>query len=194
HYGLVTTLRQINTFLGSPEGIPINVRDAVNVFQTRVFKYYLVYTPVESGDQYIYSAAYAGELKGHIVYEHPPWDDNRYQYGVPDVELTIPLIPHYNCSLFAEKQFIPPNYIPPWDDQNLRYVRGDIVEYDGDLWVARYDNDPIVANRPDNDPNLWENIGDTVDTDLMVYGCLEASFQSEDSLSAIWQARRTFIT
>lgn len=192
-YGKITTLRKINTFIGSANGTAID--DQTNqTFVDQFCQFYLVYTQIRSGARRVFNQVYPGfgELPGNVLFRLPNWNDSRYAYARSGSEVTFPLVPGYNLSLFAK--VLPITDLPgDWDPQGL-YAQGALV-YDPVGLIIYLAKNGSIGAPPATNPNLWQPLAD-IPSGFFFYsfaGRLIASVQDERELSSAWQARSTFI-
>lgn len=190
----LTTLRQIDTEITDWSGQPL-YREVTHIFENLFVEYWLVYTELQPRPRRVFSAIYSpGALPGTVAFQLPKWRDNRFRYGL-DNELSIPLIPNRNLSLIARINY-PSNLNawPEWTGLGANYVKGDIVQIFGGLFMCVIDHMSSVPKTPPNN-FYWISLGSlTAGGFIGVYGKLQGSVQSERNLSAKWQAERTFKT
>jgi hypothetical protein len=193
-FNYITILRQVNTFIGDITGRNF-IRANISIFENNWIEFWLVYSPIDAVDQYVFNAAYGGNmLVGKPVWELSSWNDNKYQLGVPDNELTIPLLPGYNVSLFGRVVGITPESIRTYNFPDVDYVKGDLVEWNSVIYVCILNQNSKLSFRPDNDPSLYMEIGNIFQMNFSIWGSLEASVQSEQDTASQWQTQRTYIT
>ena len=194
--GKVTTLRGIDTFIGNNDGFPFE-HPSNNTFTQNFGRYWLIYTEIGSGPRRVTNYQYGllgADLPGNVLFRRPFWDDNRYSWGRSDNHTTFPLVPGYNLSLFF--QFTGVTELPPEWQAALNYKEGDLIYDPGTLsiWQARFDHQSSGGNNPP-DLEVWIKVYDVPNAAhfMSLAGRLRASVQDERDLSALWQARRTFV-
>jgi hypothetical protein len=195
-FGSVTTLRNINTFVGDPSGRVIG-RPLASFLEYTWVEFHLAYTSIEPRPQRIFQSAYAGGVNpGVPCFQLPFWQDNRFDANQSiDNELTIPCTPGRSLSLFARFIGAEAADIVIWQD-GLNFKKGDTA-FDGafQLFIATTDHESLIPNRPTAANSPWVEIAAPLEGyNLKIWGELEASNQSEQNLSALWQAERTYDT
>jgi len=195
-FGSLTTLRNVNTFFGDQSGRFIG-RSEPSFLEYTWFEYHLSYTQIEPAPQRIKTNPYiAGVNPGVPLFELPLWNDNRFDSNInPDEEITIPLTPGRSLSLFARLigAEVPDLFV--WQP-DFQFKKGDVVFGTGfNTFLCTIDHLSAAGNAPGVANGPWSQIADiATGYPLMLWGELEASVQSEQNLSAKWQAERDYQT
>lgn len=207
HKDFITTIRKIDTTVTLLDGEPITFRE--KPFLNPVVRFYLWYCDINTPNNQLLDFRPGPDQfarpTGNPVFQLPRFPDHRYVWGNPGNVVTIPLIQNYMCVLFA--QIVNPTVpdpgggtieYPNWS-AGVQYSIGDIVQYpsgSGTLYICIQAHTSIVTWEPPNVPALWQPYEQqeppVIDVEIAVGGRLVASTQSENSIAAEWQAKRTF--
>ena len=207
HKNFITTIRKIDTTVTLLDGDPVSWRE--KPFYNPVVRFYLWYCDINTPNNQLLDFRPGPDPfarpTGNPVFQLPRFPDHRYVWGNPGNVVTIPLIQNRMCVLFA--QIVNPTVpdpgggtvtYPVWD-YPVSYSIGDIVEYpasSGTLYICIQAHTSQIGWQPPAVPALWnlyENGEPPIEEmEIAVGGRLVASVQSEDSIAAEWQAKRTF--
>jgi hypothetical protein len=205
----ITTIRKIDTDVIVKSGSPARNRSITSpfptdpIFNAEYVRWHLWYcNPDQPFNQFFDVLGPLGQFdrpQGTPVFQLNEWRDNRYNYGRPQ-NTTIPILPNYNVVLFAQIviPYFPnsPSPYPNWKDAAPpnAYAVGDIVQYpdfSAVNYICTVAHNVGTTPPPPQAPGFWQLYTDE-DLGIKVMGRLIASTQSEQTLAAQWQARRTF--
>lgn len=203
----ITTIRKVDTTVTTLTGVPVVFHD--KPFYNEVVRFYLWYCDIKTPNNQLLDFRPGpnqfARPTGNPVFQLARFPDNRYSWGSPSNVVTIPGIQNKMIVLFAQivNPLIPdpggsPEVFPVWDGNFVSYAIGDIVWYPTEgsqLYICIQAHTSQPTWTPPAVPALWntyENGGGAEEIPIAVGGRLIASTQSEDSLAAEWQAKRTF--